>query len=1188
MEMEKGHMSIRRGVSWSPGGLRKPLQATQEVHTPGTECNASWEKTGFNNEQMSRKTNLTRSASLSEKELKEARVRSQIIAAQLTIPSNSSSRGVQLFNRRKQRVNAFTLESCGEGSTEDRAENVKTDPLSNKLTWAERSSEERDRDLNYKNSTTKPLLAPPGRVHTVGDIMDEPGKHFHKEDDIEDSVIQERHFLPVKEVEEQDEEERDEIHQELEGKIKDEIAPGSNNTDPVLMRLAEGEAEINGGHTGPVPPGKFLNGCHSTSGPERVSVSTSKQATGIVNRTARPFFSPPTVQSPETVSPVNDIPPPPSYATPPLPTFTAPQPVAFSPPNPPPSYPTPPLPAFTNQPQQTYYSNPPPMSPVMSPSSPPPSQFPVSSGSQYVASNSPMPHYGPPTAPKPSTFVPQPTGERKPTKTGILEESAAKRSNRKSMFTFKEKPVVAPNPELLSLVQGLDERKKHGHKSVPEPASEEELLALGAEASNFLAKEEDRAEEAKAPEWTSCLKSSRTRPRAEHRPEQTLNNASGKGAELFAKRQSRMEKYVVEHQNTEQIRSPSPTMSLPPSWVYPSNMPGRVKAIARNSDVSAQVSQNLKAQQTVKPKPRPNAPAPEPVPEQPPLENGCSKMEMDLSRHRPYQLNSSLFILNPVKDPISTLPRGAPQAKNLMSPQSLSRHNSLPNNPPSHFGTRCMSPQLPLSPTRGAEYPSNSASVHPRISSPMSAFSPGRVSSPRSGVQSPRPTFSAKKAGIEPQTPKESTPAETPSETPTPTRTPNLTRRFSSPEGPATATWTSSLQTNRPSANISSRSVTSPVSTPRGIRCQSPMSQNIQLSTVNSISTSRPSQTFTATSQRSPSWGSRCQSPMVSQNTQSSTISSIPGFRPPQTSTSHSPAWGSRCQSPVVSQHAQSSTVSHIPTSRSAQTSTAVSPPWGSRCQSPMVSQSTQSVTMSSVSTSRPFQTSTNTSPLSPPWGSRCQSPKVNQNTQSSTVSISTPRSSQTPTATSPAHLPWSSRSQSPAPLQTSLSFNTAKPLYTPSASSPVPTPKDSRCMSPVVNNLDSKANHRILAKNIINAAKRKNSPSPGALSSHSLPISPLGNSHHGYDCHKPPISPYQSRPLGAQSPTFTSPPPTPTQRICSPVRLYNTRSLTDSDASVESEDSGLRSPGLHSYNTCPRGWGGSLRVKRSTVSTDL
>ncbi|XP_073343578.1 uncharacterized protein [Pagrus major] len=1114
MEMDKGHVPIRRGVSWSPGGLRKPLQATQNMHTPGTECNASWEKTGFNKEQMSRKTNLTRSASLSEKELKEARVRSQIIAAQLTIPSNSSSRGVQLFNRRKQRVSAFTLESCGEGSEEDRAENVKIDPSCNKQTWAERSSEEKDRDLNFKNSSTKPLLSPPGRVHSVGGIKADPGKDSHKEEVMEERVIQERHFLPVKEEQDEEEEARDKIHEELEDKVKDEIPPGSNNTDPVLIGHAEGEAEINGGHAGPLPTGKLLNGCHSTSGPERVSLTASKQTSTIINRTARPFFSPLTVQSPEAVSPVMDIPPPPSYSTPPLPAFTAPQPVAFSPP-PPPSYPTPPLPAFTNQPPQAYYSTPPlmspVMSPVMSPSSPPPSQFPVSSVSQYP----PMPHYGPPTAPKPSTFVPQPASERKPIaiKTGILEEGAARRSNRKAMFTFKEKTVMAPNPELLSLVQGADERKKHGQRSVPEPASEEELLALGAEASNFLTKEEDRAEEAKAPEWSSCLKSSRTRPRAEHRPEQTLTNVSGKGAELFARRQSRMEKYVVEKQNTGQMRSPSPTMSLPPSWVYPSNMPGRVKAIAKSSDMSAQLSQNLKAQQAVKQKPRPKAPAPEPVPEPPTLENGCSKIEMDLSRHRPYQLNSSLFILNPAKDPLSTLPRGAPQAKNLMPTQSLPRQTSLPNNPPSHFSTQCMSPQLSHSPTRGrAEYPSNPASGQLRISSPMSAFSPERVSSPRSGVQAPRPTFSAKKAGIAPQTPKDSSPDETPNETPTSTRTPSLTRRFSSPEGPIAGAWSPSLQANRPSTTMSSRLVTSPVSSPLGTRCQSPMaSQNIQFST--STITSRPSQTSTAASPRSPPWGSRCQSPMVTQNTQSSGVSSNPSFRPSQTSTATSP----------------------------------LSPPWGSRCQSPMVSQNTSTVT--SIFTPRPTQTSTATSPVSPPWGSR---------------------------------------SQSPALSQTSLSFPTTKPLYTSCATSPVPPPKDSRCMSPIVNSLDSKANHRLLAKNIINAAKRKNSPSPGALSGHSLPISPLGNSHHGYDCHKPPISPFQSRALGAQSPTFTSPPPTPTQRICSPVRLYNTRSLTDSDASVESEDSGLRSPGLHSYNTCPRGWGGSLRVKRSTVSTDL
>ncbi|XP_076018875.1 uncharacterized protein synpo [Genypterus blacodes] len=1145
--MEKGHLSVRRGVSWSPGGLRKPLEAEQDMPGPGTDCNASWERREFNTEQMSRKTNLTRSASLSDKELKEARVRSQIIAAQLTIP-NSNSKGVQLFNRRKQRVNAFTLESGGEGSRRDRAENVNTS--SYKPTWAERSSEEKDRDLNCKNIATKTPFSPT----RVGDIMEEQGEHFQKEEEMENTVIQERHFLPVKEIEEhEEEEEEDEIH----GEIVHEIPPGRNSTDQVMLEHADGGAGMNRGHT-------LSNGCHSMSGPEKITVSLSKQPAAITNRTARPFFSPLTVQSPETASPVREIPPAPSYATPPLPAFTVTQQVAFSPPPPAPSYPTPPLPAFTNQPPQTYTS-PPPMSPVMSPT-------------PTVLYQSPPQHYGPATAPKPSTFVPQPSVERKAApgvKTGILEEGAAKRSNRKAMFTFKEKTVVAPNPELLSLVQGVDEKKRHGHESVPEAAPEEELLALGAEASNFLAKEECRIKEAIAPAWTSCLKSSMTRPREEHRPEQTLTNVSGKGAELFAKRQSRMEKYVVENKNSGQMRSPSPTMSLPPSWVYPSSMPGRVKAIAKNSDMCAQLSQNIKAQQVTQRKPAHKAPPPPvaPVPEPPSMENGCSKIEMDLSRHRPYQLNSSLFILNPIKDPISTLPRGAPHARALTTAQSYSRQASLPSSPAPYF-----SPQLTLSPTGGREYPSNYteplSSGQPRITSQLSAFSPERVSSPRQGVQAPKPTFSAKKAGIEAQVTKESSSVKTP-ETPTPSRMPSFTRRFSSPQVPTTGAWTPSLQThtNHASSTISKRSVISPVSPPTGSRCQSPMtSQNTQHSSVSTISTSKNSQRSFVTSPCSPPWGSRCQSPMVTQNIQPSTVTSVSTSRPSQISPASRSPWGSRCQSPMVSQNTPSSPVVSISPSRPSQTSTTTSPfspPWGSRFQPPMVNQTTQSNKL----------TSTTTSPLSQPWDSRCQSPMVNQTTQSN---------KQTSTATSPFSPPSGSRCQSPALSQSSWSCPTYKPLPRSSATSPVPPPKDNRCMSPTMNNPDSKANHRLLAMNIINAAKRKNSPSPGALSTHSLPISPLGNSHHGYDCHKPPISPFQPRALGVQSPTFTSPPPTPTQRICSPVRLYNTRSLTDSDASVESEDSGLRSPGLHSYNTCPRGWGGSLRVKRSSVSTDL
>lgn len=471
------------------------------------------------------------------------------------------------------------------------------------------------------------------------------------------------------------------------------------------------------------------------------------------------------------------------------------------------------------------------------------------------------------------------------------------------------------------------------------------------------------------------------------------------------------------------------------------------------------------------------------------------------------------------------------------------------------------------------------------------------------------------------QIPKESSPLETRSENPTytTTRTTGFIRRLSSPGGPETRSCTSSFQTSCPST--SSRSITSPISSPQGTRCQSPItSPTIRLSTQTSTTTPSTSQTLTAASPRSPPWGSRCQSPMVSQNNQPSSISSVHSVRPSKIS--QNPPWSPRSQSPMANQHSQPSTVVSMYTFQTPAATTSFSSPWGSRCQSPMTSQnsstavsacqsrlnqtsattspvsahwgsrcqspvvSQKSSAVMTVSKCRPNQTSSTTSPVSPPWGSRCQSPMTSQNT-STVISFSTSRPNQILSTTSPASPPWSSRSISPAISASSLSLHSTKPLYKSSAPSPVPMSRDNSCMSPTPNNLDSKANHRLLAKNIINAAKRKNSPSPGALSGHNLPISPLGKSHHDFDCHKPPVSLIQSRASGAQSPTFTSPPPTPTQGICSPVRLYNTRSLTDSDASIESEDSGLRSPGPHPYNTSPRGWG-SLRVKRSTVSTDL
>ncbi|XP_073676724.1 synaptopodin [Garra rufa] len=946
--MEYKHEPARRGDSW--GGPTTTTSST--LNKPG--ANTSLErhstnilekddhfgvkaKPGLTSCQMERKTNLSRSASFSEKELKEARTKSQIIAAQLQ--ANSNSKGVQLFNRRRQRVNAFTLVSVGGGGVEA-SKNVIDSSFESPRTWDKRcSTEDQDEELNHRNLKTG-LTWSASRIHSTGSDMEDASEVIRDEEGVQD-----RHFLPVNEKDE-------EFSEDLTELVKDEVTLSSDDNPAPMNRTGRDEAEANRSHNK-----EILNG-YSAQCNGKSDKMAGKQPS-IINRTARPFFSPTTVGSSEATSPVMEIPPAPSYESSTYPMH--PRPI-FSPPPPPPSYPTPPLPS---------YSSPPPPHTGHAPSPQPSSSF-------YVR----------PFVPRP-TFVPELLNEKRsvtPIRTGILEEGRTRRATRKSMFTFQEKPKVAPNPELLSMVQCADEKKK---KPQPDAGQEEELLALGAEASNFLAKEEDVHEEAAVPEWASSLKNSRTRARIEHKPEQALTNASGKGAELFAKRQSRMERYV---QDSKDPRSPSPTMSLPPSWVYPSNMPGRVKAIVNSSNISAEISKTLQAQKAKTVPAKAPVPAPAPPPEIP-LENGCTKIEMELSKHQPYQLNSSLFIFNPTKDPYSTLPRAAPAPKPA---HPFSRQSSLPASPlPSPYSpsaayrsAHCFSPPMtPLSPiTAGG------------VSSPVSPLAPERVASPRSGVQAPRPMFSAKKAGISPQI-KEETPApfnSSGSTTPT-SRTPNLTRRFTSPEVLSSAIW-------------------------------------------------------------SPS------SPLV-------------------TSTSSSPIYK--------------------PT------------------------------------------------PISP-----------------------SPRPIHKPVTTCP----------SPGPIHKPIA-TTASPgtIFKPTATSPVSPPWETRCQSPAVSK-DTKANHRILAKNIINAAKRKNSPSPGALGSRSLPMSPVSGGIVPYE-HKP-VSPFQPRMLGAQSPTLTS--PSPTRMIHSPVRLYNTRSLTDSDASVESEDSGLRSPGGRSYNTCPRGWAGGLQVKRGGVPEDL
>ncbi|XP_040828485.1 synaptopodin isoform X1 [Ochotona curzoniae] len=322
-------------------------------------------------------------------------------------------------------------------------------------------------------------------------------------------------------------------------------------------------------------------------------------------------------------------------------------------------------------------------------------------------------------------------------KTGILDESMARRGSRKSMFTFVEKPKTTPNPDLLDLVQTADEKRRQRDQG--EAGVEEEPFALGAEASNFQQElaPRDRASPAAAveetvPEWASCLKSPRIQAKPKPRPNQNLSEASGKGAELYARRQSRMEKYVIESAGptaAELARCPSPTMSLPSSWKYSTSAPGGLRVASRSPARTPPASLYhgyLPENGVLRPEPT----------KQPPQ----------------HHMRPSLFALSPIKEPARASPRAAsPRAASPAKPNSLDLMPSLPKAslPPS--------PALPR-PARSSPglYTSlgqdglQSTAVSPTYGSDVSPVSPSRAWSPRA-KQAPRPSFSTRTAGIEAQ-----------------------------------------------------------------------------------------------------------------------------------------------------------------------------------------------------------------------------------------------------------------------------------------------------------------------------------------------------------------------------------------------------------------------------------------------------
>ncbi|XP_074460422.1 synaptopodin [Larus michahellis] len=658
-----------------------------------------------------RKAGLSRSASLSEKELKEAKARSRRIAAQLTTAPGPSSKGVLLFNRRKQRVDGLTGAGHGGGL-----------PLSPAPQPRQAAMEEGEGQGTKPESGTlgeelranaSPCREPPAEAQQV------PLSVYLKENMASAATngVQERAAGGM---------------ESGAGGLGDAGAPAGPSTAALALPQSPEEGK-NGEVPGEVPSAPVGTATGTTSlasqqqngarGRQYYEVHlTLAKPKPVKNRTARPFGTQvsPTSSQPTEGPQATELPPPPTYAE-----------------------------TLSSPPRLTRVRSPPAYSALY-----PPREQKMLPGPPLgcgVSGPNPLP------------------------KTGILEESAARRAGKKSMFTFVEKPKLGPNPDLLDLVQSADSRKKQ--KEQGEPGAEDEPFALGAEAANFVPNSTARGGQHlppadDAPAWSSCLKSPTIQPKPKPQPSHNLSEARGKGAELFARRQSRMEKFIIEAPSQpELLRSPSPTMSLPPSWKY---------------DANACLSPMVSRRPSKSPS-RPSKTPPASLYGGNLVENEVSQKEIEISKHQPYQLQSSLFILSPSKGPGRSMPREMPPPRPSLPdaypyPQQTSCPTSpLPPSPvwhPTAVPSASQTTSSPFPGATGALPLTHGSRAGPGAPTEALLASPCRLLPPRAkgGFQAPRPSYSTRNAGIEPQERRPSLPA-------SPTWTPRLVRRPGSLDG---------------------------------------------------------------------------------------------------------------------------------------------------------------------------------------------------------------------------------------------------------------------------------------------------------------------------------------------------------------------------------------------------------------------
>ncbi|KAF1375521.1 hypothetical protein PFLUV_G00221070 [Perca fluviatilis] len=311
------------------------------------------------------------------------------------------------------------------------------------------------------------------------------------------------------------------------------------------------------------------------------------------------------------------------------------------------------------------------------------------------------------------TPVPGPTG-----RTGILIDARRRSGKPKPMFNLPDVKKNSPNPDLLCMVQNLDERStRHKYGQPPSEAIYDDT-------------EEERSGETsmgRAPPPVA------PKPRVIHEAPQFLQ-AGGKGAQLFARRQSRMGMYVVDtppetpyqqevaSHSAAQLLDSTSNPSLVSQWKYSPNV--RAPPPIGYNPLLAPSIPTGPQRNTGKPESR---------------GRGVSQREgikaLDFMRRQPYQLNSAMFNYGGSTANLSAMPSYQAQRQQhgdyttaTMVGSSLTSPRQIPIKTARVFEVKRFSTPTPMS----------APTLAPKVIAPRSATTLGERLT-HSGMMSPPP-----------------------------------------------------------------------------------------------------------------------------------------------------------------------------------------------------------------------------------------------------------------------------------------------------------------------------------------------------------------------------------------------------------------------------------------------------------------